>query len=138
MGEPKGYVVDPDGTVDPEDPGLKASAASTGGALTLYASRTTGGAPPHVHEREDECFYVVSGRITVDCGDEHWEAGPGSFVFLPRRIPHAWDVPGGEESVVLIITVPGGFEEFMQEFHEAADDERGAVAARHGITMLGG
>ena len=49
---------------------VKASRASTGGALTLIESRTDGGAPRHVHQREDEFFYVVEGTITVECGEE--------------------------------------------------------------------
>jgi mannose-6-phosphate isomerase-like protein (cupin superfamily) len=117
------------------EPGLKASAASTGGALTLYESHTTGGAPLHVHEREDECFYVVEGTIAIRCGDDDWQAGPRSFVFLPRGVPHAWDVPG-DDALVLILTVPGGFEEFMRAFHDAEGSERAAVARRHGIEML--
>jgi mannose-6-phosphate isomerase-like protein (cupin superfamily) len=131
----KGYVVGAGEGVEGADPELKASAASTDGALTLIESRTTGGAPPHVHSREDECMYVVEGSITVRCGDDLFRAGPRSFVFLPRGTPHSWDVQG-DEAVVLIITVPGGFEGFLREWHDAEGSARDAVAARHGIRML--
>jgi len=117
------------------DAELKASAASTGGALTLMESRASGGAPPHVHSREDECMYVVEGSITVRCGDDTFTADPRSFFFLPRGVPHSWDV-NGDEAVVLIITAPGGFEDFLREWHEAEGEARNAVAARHGIQML--
>jgi quercetin dioxygenase-like cupin family protein len=130
----KGYVVRSGGGVN-GNAELKASAGSTGGALTLMESRTTGGAPSHVHTREDECMYVKEGAITVQCGDDTFGADAGSFVFLPRDVPHAWDVDG-EEAVVLIITVPGGFEDFLREWHEADGDARNEVAARHGIQML--
>lgn len=89
------------------DSEVKASKPSTRGALTLIESETTGGAPMHVHSREDECFYVLAGTIRVTCGDDLFEAGPGSFVFLPRGIPHSWDVLDGCVATVLIITVPG-------------------------------
>jgi mannose-6-phosphate isomerase-like protein (cupin superfamily) len=131
----KGYVVGAGEGVEGADPELKASAASTDGALALIESRTTGGAPPHVHSREDECMYVVEGSITVRCGDDLFRAGPRSFVFLPRGTPHSWDVQG-DEAVVLIITVPGGFEGFLREWHDAEGSARDAVAARHGIRML--
>ncbi len=118
------------------DPALKASAASTGGALTVIDSDTDGGAPPHVHDREDEALFVLSGRIIVEVGEEHHELEAGSFVFLPRRVPHAWDV-AGERARVLIIAIPAGLEEFLVEFHAARDQgERAAVAARHGQTLL--
>jgi quercetin dioxygenase-like cupin family protein len=115
---------------------VKASGASTGGVLTLIESRTTGGAPLHVHTREDEYFYVVEGTITVQVGDDHYEAGPRSFVFLPRGIPHAWDVVGSE-ATLLLMTIPAGLDTFLDEYHAAATrEERDQVAARYGITFL--
>jgi len=114
---------------------VKASRISTGGALTLIESRTTGGAPLHVHERDDEFFYVVDGTISVRIGKEEFEAGPRSFVFLPRGIPHAWDVVG-DEATVLLMTVPGCLEEFLAEYHAAPADARDAIAARYGIRFL--
>jgi len=38
---------------------VKASRTSTGGHLSVIESRTKGGAPWHVHSREDEYFYVA-------------------------------------------------------------------------------
>jgi quercetin dioxygenase-like cupin family protein len=133
---PEGYLLGPGHAVPGQgDPDVKASRASTGGALTVIASDTTGGAPRHVHAREDECFYVVDGTISVECGEETWQAAPGSFVFLPRGVPHAWDVVGSRARV-LIITAPAGIEEFLREFHQAEGPERTEVARRHGIEFL--
>jgi mannose-6-phosphate isomerase-like protein (cupin superfamily) len=118
------------------DSSTKASVASTGGGLTLIESRTTGGAPLHVHTREDEYFYVVEGAISVHCGDETYEAGTRSFVFLPRGIPHEWDVVG-EEATILMLTVPAALDEFLGEYHAAPSREaRDAIAERYGITFL--
>jgi quercetin dioxygenase-like cupin family protein len=107
--------------------------------LTLIESHTTGGAPWHVHSREDEYFYVLDGVITVRCGEDSFEAGPRSFVFLPRGLPHAWDVAGEGVATVLIITAPAGLEEFLHEYHGAAampDEAKDQIAARYGITFL--
>jgi len=132
----RGYVLGAgEGVPGSDDPALKASSESTGGALTLFESDATGGAPRHVHSREDECFYVAEGVISVECGDETYEAGARSFVFLPRGIPHSWDVVG-ERATVLIITVPAGLEEFLREFHEAEGPARLEVGRRHGIEFL--
>jgi hypothetical protein len=57
-------------------------------------------------------------------------------VFLPRGIPHEWDVVGGGEATVLLITVPGGLEEFLDEYHAAASDVRDQVASKYGITFI--
>lgn len=115
------------------DGGVKASRATTAGSFTLIESDTDGGAPPHVHEREDESMYVLEGTIVVHCAEEEMIAGPRAFVFLPRGVRHDWDVRGGR-ATVLIITAPAGLEEFLAEFHAAPDwDARNAVAARYGI-----
>jgi mannose-6-phosphate isomerase-like protein (cupin superfamily)/predicted enzyme related to lactoylglutathione lyase len=136
---PQGYLLRPGEGVSGAGADLKASHASTGGAITLIESHTTGGAPMHVHSHEDECFYVVEGSIAVNCGGEAFEAGPRSFVFLPRGIPHDWDVAGGGEATVLIITVPGGFEGFLSEYHAASAqpaEVRDQIAAKYGIKWV--
>lgn len=118
------------------DGSVKASGAATGGMLTLIESRTTGGAPLHVHTREDEYFYVLDGSISVRLGDETFEAGARSFVFLPRNVPHEWDVIGGE-ATLLLLTIPAGLDTFLDEYHAAGSKaERDAVAAKYGITFL--
>jgi quercetin dioxygenase-like cupin family protein len=133
-----GYVLGPGEGVE-GDAALKASGASTGGSLTLIESRTRGGAPWHVHSREDECFYVLEGTLTVHCGAETFTAGPRSFVFLPRGVPHAWDV-AGDEATLLIITTPGGFEAFLRDLHAAAlplsDEAADRIAAKYGLAWV--
>ena len=113
--------------------GVKASAASTGGRLTVIESETDGGAPPHVHDREDEAMYVLDGRVVVHCGEEEFHVAERGFVFMPRGVLHDWDVEG-DRATVLILAAPAGLEAFLEEFHASADwSERDAVAARYGL-----
>jgi quercetin dioxygenase-like cupin family protein len=117
------------------DSALKASVAATGGSLTVIESDTTGGAPRHVHTREDEAMYVLEGGIVVHIGDEEHNVTSGGFVFMPRGLEHDWDVVG-DRARVLIITAPGGLDAFLAAFHAAGDrDEQDGVAAAHGITF---
>ncbi len=76
---------------------------------------------------------MVQGTITVAVGEESFEAPAGSFVFLPRNIPHAWDVVG-ESATLLMMTVPAMLEEFLRELHTAED--RAQVADKYGIRFL--
>ncbi len=117
------------------DPALKASRASTDGALTVIESETDGGAPPHVHSREDEAMYVLKGEVLARVGSDTFRARAGDFIFMPRGVQHAWDVVG-ERARVLIVATPGGLELFLDEFHAAPDrDARDEVAARHGLSF---
>jgi quercetin dioxygenase-like cupin family protein len=78
---------------------LKATAASTTGAYGLLESWVRPGASPplHVHHREDETF----------------RAGPGSYVFLPRGVPHTFRVDGDAPAHMLTMLTPGGGEAFF-------------------------
>jgi mannose-6-phosphate isomerase-like protein (cupin superfamily) len=94
---------------------LKATAESTGGAFGLVeAVGHPGSGPPlHVHHREHEAFWVLEGLLTVRCGEETFTAGPGSFTFLPRGVPHAFVIEGDSPGRILSICTPGGFERYF-------------------------
>jgi mannose-6-phosphate isomerase-like protein (cupin superfamily) len=91
---------------------VKATAASTGGAFGLVESLIAPGfSPPlHVHHREDESFYVLEGEVTMRCGDRTFRATAGSFVFLPRDVPHTFVVEGDAPARMLTLLTPGGGE----------------------------
>ena len=131
----QGYVVGPGEGVAGHDPGVMATRVSTGGALTLIEQEIRDGPPWHVHTREEECVYVLDGSLRVHCGDDIFEAGPRSFVFLPRGIPHRFDAVDGPATVLLIAT-PGGLDEYFDELHQAPDPaSRAAVQQKFGIQV---
>ena len=94
---------------------IKATAETTGGAYGLVESWIAAGASPplHVHRREDEAFWVLEGHVRFCCGNEDIAAGPNSFVFLPRDVPHTFVVEGNEDAHVLTLLTPGGGERFF-------------------------
>ena len=105
--------------------------------------------PPHIHHTTDEGFYILEGAMRGSCGDQTWQATSGSFVWLPRGIPHSYAVDGDETLRSLAITLPAGFERFVAEAGEPArertlpppgepDIEKlNAAAAKVGIEHLG-
>src|ERR1051326_2491560 len=135
---PKPYLLRAGENVSGCADGVKASIASTVGGFTLIESHTAGGAPWHVHTREDEYFYVVEGEITVWCGKDEFHAGPRSFVFLPRGVPHAWDVKSPGKATVLMMTAPAMLDEFLREYHAARPDQRNVIAEKYGLTFFTG
>jgi len=119
------------------DPGLKASRHSTGGAVSIFETSIGAGPPLHVHDREDECFYVLDGALSVRCGDDAFDAAAGSFVFLRRGRPHRFWAAG--LSARLLIAVPGGIEDYFAEINAApGDDERVRIGERYGIRVVRG
>jgi len=133
----KPYILHAGQSLNGHDSGVKASISSTGGNLTLIESHTRGGAPLHLHTKEDEYFYVVEGKIIVKCDGNIFHAEKGSFIFLPRDTAHEWDVESKEGATVLMITVPAMLEDFLHKFHAASSrEERTAVADAFGIKFL--
>jgi mannose-6-phosphate isomerase-like protein (cupin superfamily) len=96
---------------------IKATAQSTGGAFGLIESLIAPGfSPPlHIHHREDESFWVLEGDITMRCGDRTFRAAAGSFVFMPRDVPHTYVVEGDAPARMLTLLTPGGGEGFFVE-----------------------
>ena len=96
---------------------VKATAQSTNGAYGLLESLIRAGSSPplHVHHREDEAFWVLEGELTVRCGAETYRAPAGSYVFLPRGVPHTFRVEGDAPARVLTLLTPGGGEAFFVE-----------------------
>jgi mannose-6-phosphate isomerase-like protein (cupin superfamily) len=130
-----GYVV-PAGAGLEGDPGLKASRRSTGGALSVFETSIAAGPPLHVHDREDECFYVLDGELSIRCGSEAFHAAAGSFVFLPRGRPHRFWA-AGRPARLLLIAVPGGIEDYFGEIGTASNDgERRRIGERYGIRVV--
>jgi quercetin dioxygenase-like cupin family protein len=94
---------------------IKATAETTGGAYGLVESWIPAGSSPplHVHHNEDEAFYVLEGTVRFRSAGRDIVAGPGSFVFLPRDVPHTFVVEGGEDARMLTLLSPGGGERFF-------------------------
>jgi len=92
--------------------------------------------PLHVHQREDESFYVLEGELTMRCGDRTFEARPGAFVFLPRGVPHTFVVEGDRPARMLTLITPGGGEAFFREAGRPAESDGLPPAAPPDIAAL--
>ena len=123
---------------------VRASAETTAGSFSLFEEvPPLLDTPAHIHEREDELFYVLEGEHVFRVGDQEFPAGPGGIVFAPRGIPHAQrrKVPG--HGRLLILTAPAGLEGFFRELAAADDtgrlgpDAYAAASERYGITWIG-
>jgi mannose-6-phosphate isomerase-like protein (cupin superfamily) len=93
------------------------SADQTLGEFTLLDQVIPAGAgpPAHVHERQAEGFYVLSGELelVVGANDETVRAGPGSAVWVPKSTRHAFRVVSDEDARLLNFYAPGGFDDHL-------------------------
>jgi quercetin dioxygenase-like cupin family protein len=132
----------------------KATREQTGGQYTLVEILAPEGYPGllHVHHQEDEGFYILEGELTLYVGDQTIKAHPGSFVFGPKDVPHAFTVDSGRARLLFVLS-PAGFEDLIREMGEPArkltippppeapPDEAemqrmAAIAARYGKEIL--
>ena len=145
FGSARPYVVDPGAGERTEFLGhtftFKAGANDTAGAFSVIEIvQRRGGEPPlHVHHREDEAFYLLAGEMTFHVGDERLPATAGSFVFLPRDVPHSFTIDGDGEARVLALSSPPGVEEFFRDWGDRPlDVEAMAQAfASYGMEVVG-
>jgi mannose-6-phosphate isomerase-like protein (cupin superfamily) len=73
-------------------------------------------APPHLHRKDDEAWYVVEGTLRVRVGKEEVQAIAGSAVFVPRGTPHTYWNPGpGPTRYLLVMTA--NIYRLIQEIH---------------------
>jgi mannose-6-phosphate isomerase-like protein (cupin superfamily) len=64
----------------------------------------------HVHEAEDDAFYILDGVMTFAFGDEEAQAPPGTFVLVPPGVRHGFRNDGDRPVRMLNIYAPAGFD----------------------------
>lgn len=67
----------------------------------------------HLHEENDEVFYVLEGTPSVLVGEEWIEAGKGTFVRIAANTIHGFANRTNEKVGLLNFFIPGGFERNM-------------------------
>jgi quercetin dioxygenase-like cupin family protein len=78
----------------------------SGAAILTYQTQQGEEPPDHIHETEDEMFYVLEGAITFRCGRETFDLEQGDFIFLPRGIQHGYTIYSDEPVRLLVVTTP--------------------------------
>lgn len=121
---------------------LKVTGADTDGnfAIGLLRAEPLAGPPLHMHTREDEWFYVLSGELTFQVDQEIFTAGPGTSVFAPRNVPHTWRNLSDQPVEAVSMVTPAAFVGFLQEtggIPEGDDGARIELAKRYGNIILG-
>ncbi len=102
---------------------LLTGAQSGDAYFVVEANVPPGGGPPlHIHEREDETFYILEGECSFQIGDSKLRASAGDFIFAPRGIAHAFTNEGNSTLRMIMTFAPAGIEKYFEEVFEPATD----------------
>lgn len=92
------------------------SADVTAGQFTMIDQTMPvgAGAPPHIHERYDEGFFIIDGAIEYTVGEGKDQrtilAEAGAAVWVPRGTRHSFEIKADPTRALNFYT-PGGFDE---------------------------
>lgn len=102
---------------------ILAAADRTDGEFALgeFAGAEGAWTVPHLHATSLEAFYVLDGRFTFTLGDDDLEAGPGSFVLIPRNTRHLMRAEAGGGRFLTLWT-PSGLEQMFVELSRLSPD----------------
>ncbi len=125
----------------------KLTSEDSAGACSAFELSALPQAGPflHVHHREDEWYYVLSGEFLFKAGGEPYNLPTGASIWLPRGIPHAWANTATAEAKLILVCQPGGFENFFEEMGKemekadsaSAQNKMKEVMAKYGMELLG-
>ncbi|MFL2850109.1 MAG: cupin domain-containing protein [Pseudohongiellaceae bacterium] len=86
------------------------------GGITYYAMFPAGSHFDTHWHTYDEHVVVVKGEVTIVLGDEATDLTVGSYVVIPGKLNHSWDVPaGGSEAVIVVRRVGPADFHFVQQ-----------------------
>ena len=100
-----------------------ANGNQTGNSFSLiYIEVHKGNEPPaHVHQNEDESYYILEGSIRFFVGDQVLEAHAGDFIHLPKGVPHRFELISKFVKELMWIT-SSGLEKWFWEHSAPAPD----------------
>jgi quercetin dioxygenase-like cupin family protein len=125
---------------------FKATASDTRGRFDFMAAAFAPmtGPPLHIHEEQDDTFYVLEGLLTVQAGEEIFDLGPGDFLSIPPGVAHTFDnLHNGDDLVrVINLITPGGLFPMIEDMARVSPgpeqpDGIKAATRRHGTVIVG-
>ncbi|UXP32093.1 cupin domain-containing protein [Reichenbachiella agarivorans] len=78
----------------------------------------------HLHDENDEVFYVLEGTASILVGEEWISAGKGAFVRIPAGMLHDFENRTDHKMGLLNFYIPGGFERNMPAIVQWFEDHQ--------------
>jgi quercetin dioxygenase-like cupin family protein len=126
---------------------VKVSGKDVGERFSVIEVNTPPGRGPELHVRlhQNEIFYIVAGKIGLQCGSERKVLGVGDTFMAPMHVPHAYVTLGAETARMLNIFDPAKeIEAFFAHYvrllnqNEPPDEKQmEALSLRCGMKIVG-
>jgi quercetin dioxygenase-like cupin family protein len=107
-------------------------------ALSLVGVPKQGmGVPSHTHDREDEYFHVLRGRVLLIVGGIETTLGPGQSATGPRQVVHSWEALTDDVQMLVGVT-PAGLDAMFVDIDAARPGQNDvetvkSICRRYGI-----
>ena len=120
---------------------LDGSATNSIGVFELTVPPGSNVPAPHSHSRNEECVYVLDGRLRYMVGSTSRDLGPGECMHTPKGTVHAFSNPFTSVARALIVQSPDIGEQYFREIASVVNASSPpenvalvAVMARYGLT----
>lgn len=101
---------------------VKLPCAVTGDALSMTEYELAAnfpGPPPHKHKVFEHAWYILEGELNVTLDESTHTLTAGSFIYIPKRTVHAFANTSQKPARVLVVDIPGGFEQYYDDLEQA-------------------
>jgi len=84
-------------------------------AIVYEAAAGVPGPPLHRHTKFEEAWFILDGKVEFLTARRPLVAAAGSYLRIPRGVPHTFRVVGGRPARWLGIISPGSYVKLLQE-----------------------
>lgn len=108
--------------------------AAMGQSFDIHEWSGSGPSYLHVHYSDDEAWHILEGTLTFRFIDKQVEALPGTTVFVPAGVPHAYYEANGPTRYLIIM--PPRLRDLITALHAAPLEQHNEVMRRFDSDVL--
>jgi quercetin dioxygenase-like cupin family protein len=123
---------------------VKISGSDTDGQLAIFEQTSLSqgkGTPLHIHNSQDEVFYVIEGAYKFQVGEDKYDLTSGDTIFLPRNVAHAWTQVSEKGKMNVLLQPAGKLENFFVTMaaldHEPSQKEIAKIFSDNDMQVVG-
>ena len=89
----------------------------------------------HVHNSDDEAWFVLDGRLGFQIGSERCEIGAGESILVSRGTPHSYWNPSPAPTRYLLVMTPR-IHSLIESLHSGEHSDYDRIFAEHASQLL--